>query len=88
VIGGLEADVVALALAPDVYKIEEAGLIEPGWEKEAPNDAIVTKSVAALVTREGNPKTLPDLAVPIRVIFSLIDACFIDGDDLTGKLGL
>lgn len=65
VISGLEADVVALALAPDIYKIEEAGLIEPGWEKEAPNDAIVTKSVAALVTREGNPKgikTWADLA--------------------------
>lgn len=56
VIDGLEADVVALALALDTKKIEKAGLIEPGWEKKAPNDAIVTKSVAALVTREGNPK--------------------------------
>lgn len=56
VIGGLEADVVALAIALDTQKVEKAGLIEPGWEKEAPNDAIVTKSVAALVTREGNPK--------------------------------
>lgn len=65
VIGGLEADVVALSLAPDVTKIEQAGLIEPGWEKEAPNNAIVSKSVAALVTREGNPKrinTWSDLA--------------------------
>lgn len=58
VIDGLEADVVALALALDTKKIESAGLIEPGWEKEAPNDAIVTKSVAALVTREGNPKNV------------------------------
>lgn len=56
VIDGLEADVVNLALALDVKKIEKAGLIEPGWEKEAPHDAIVTKSVAAIVTREGNPK--------------------------------
>jgi sulfate/thiosulfate transport system substrate-binding protein len=56
VIDGLEADVVNLALALDVKKIEKAKLIEPGWEKEAPNDAIVTKSVAAIVTREGNPK--------------------------------
>ncbi|HEY9642907.1 MAG TPA: sulfate ABC transporter substrate-binding protein [Coleofasciculaceae cyanobacterium] len=56
VIDGLEADVVQLALAGDIGKIAKAGLIEPGWEKEAPNDAIVTRSVAAIVTREGNPK--------------------------------
>ncbi|MBW4618295.1 MAG: sulfate ABC transporter substrate-binding protein [Cyanosarcina radialis HA8281-LM2] len=65
VIDGLEADVVALALALDTKKIEKAGLIQPGWEKEAPNGAIVTKSVAALVTRPGNPKgikTWGDLA--------------------------
>ena len=56
VIDGLEADVVALALALDTKKIEKAGLIEAGWEAELPNDSIVHKSVAALVTREGNPK--------------------------------
>lgn len=67
VIDGLEADVVALALALDTKKIEQAGLIQPGWEKEAPNNAIVHKSVAALVTRQGNPKgikTWADLAKP------------------------
>jgi sulfate transport system substrate-binding protein len=65
VVGGLEADVVALAIASDTEKVQKAELIQPGWEKEAPNDAIVTKSVAALVTREGNPKgikTWEDLA--------------------------
>ena len=56
VIDGLEADVVHLALALDTPKIEKAGLIQPGWEKEVPNNGIVSKSVAALVTREGNPK--------------------------------
>lgn len=60
VIDGLEADVVALALALDTKKIEEAGLIEPGWETEAPNGAIVHSSVAALSTREGNPKNIRD----------------------------
>ena len=58
VIDGLEADVVALALALDTKKIEKAGLIDTGWEKELPNDSIVHKSVAALVTREGNPKNV------------------------------
>jgi len=58
VLDGLEADVVALALAGDTKKLEAGSLIEPGWENEAPNNAIVHKSVAVLVTREGNPKNI------------------------------
>lgn len=53
VIDGLNADVVALALAGDTAKIEKAGLIQPGWEQELPNESIVHKSVAALVLRDG-----------------------------------
>jgi sulfate transport system substrate-binding protein len=72
VIDGLQADVVALALALDTKKIEKAGLIKPGWEKKAPNNSIVTRSVIAFETREGNPKkirTWSDLAKPgIKVI--------------------
>jgi sulfate transport system substrate-binding protein len=56
VIDGLEADVVALALALDTKKIEQAGLIQSGWEKEAPNDAIVHKSVVAFVPRDASIK--------------------------------
>jgi sulfate/thiosulfate transport system substrate-binding protein len=65
VIDGLEADIVHLALALDTKKIEKAGLIDTGWEKEFPNGGIVSKSVGAIVTREGNPKgikTWEDLA--------------------------
>jgi sulfate/thiosulfate transport system substrate-binding protein len=65
VIDGLPADIVHLALAGDTEKIQKAGLIEAGWEKEAPNNSIVSKSVAALVTRQDNPKgikTWADLA--------------------------
>lgn len=71
VIDGLEADVVSLALALDTQKIEKAGLIQPGWETELPNEAIVTKSVAALVTRDAslNVKGWSDLVRPdIQVI--------------------
>jgi len=67
VIDGLPADVVALALALDTKKIEEAGLIKPGWEKRAPNNSIITRSVVALETRAGNPKqinTWADLVKP------------------------
>ncbi|HYW19483.1 MAG TPA: sulfate ABC transporter substrate-binding protein [Nodularia sp. (in: cyanobacteria)] len=58
VIDGLGADVVHLALSGDTQKIEKAGLIEPGWEKEVPNNGIVSKSVAAIITRPGNPKAI------------------------------
>ncbi|MEM7553936.1 MAG: sulfate ABC transporter substrate-binding protein [Cyanobacteria bacterium P01_A01_bin.84] len=58
VIDGLDTDVVGLALALDMKKIQQAGLIEPGWEKKAPNNSIVTQSVAVLVTREDNPKQI------------------------------
>ncbi|OUL21386.1 sulfate-binding protein [Nostoc sp. RF31YmG] len=67
VIDGLPADVVALALALDTKKIEQAGLIQPGWERENPNNSIVTHSVVALETRAGNPKKIKnwsDLAKP------------------------
>jgi sulfate transport system substrate-binding protein len=63
--GSQEADVVHLALALDIQKIEQAGLIEPGWEIEAPKGGVVTRSVAAIVTRASNPKginTWADLA--------------------------
>ncbi|MBF2016783.1 MAG: sulfate ABC transporter substrate-binding protein [Rivularia sp. T60_A2020_040] len=62
VIDGLPADIVHLALALDTQRIEKAGLIQPGWEQEVPNNGIVTSSVAALVTREGNPKGINNWA--------------------------
>jgi sulfate/thiosulfate transport system substrate-binding protein len=58
VIDGLEADVVALALQPDIAKIQKAGLIQPNWEKELPGDSIVSKSVVAIVTQPGNPQNI------------------------------
>ncbi|MBD2523288.1 sulfate ABC transporter substrate-binding protein [Nostoc sp. FACHB-133] len=63
--GSQEADIVHLALPLDVSKIALAGLIKSGWETKAPRSGIVSRSVAAIVTREGNPKginTWADLA--------------------------
>jgi sulfate transport system substrate-binding protein len=37
-------------------------LIQQGWETETPNNGIVAKSVAALITREGNPKNIQSFA--------------------------
>jgi sulfate transport system substrate-binding protein len=67
VIDGLEADVVTLALPADVLKLEKAGLVQPGWEKELPSDSTITHSVVTLLTRAGNPKAVrgwSDLARP------------------------
>lgn len=58
VIDGLEADVVNLAMAADVSKIEKAGLINPGWQKEAPNNAVPVTSTVAAFVRPGNPKKI------------------------------
>jgi sulfate transport system substrate-binding protein len=63
IIDGLDADVVALAIPSDIIQIEEAGLIEPGWENETPNgNGIVHRSVSVIVTRDGNPKNIQDWA--------------------------
>ena len=67
VVDGLDADVVTLALSADVLKLEEAGLIKPGWERELPNGSIITNSAVAFLTRPGNPKQIAgwkDLAKP------------------------
>jgi sulfate/thiosulfate-binding protein len=67
IIDGLDADVATLALSADILKLEKAGLIQPGWEKDLPNDSIITHSTVAFFTRPGNPKgirTWSDLVKP------------------------
>jgi sulfate transport system substrate-binding protein len=67
IIDGLDADVTNLALASDTEKLVKAGLVKDGWEKELPNNSIVTNSTVAIVTRPKNPKKISgwqDLAKP------------------------
>ena len=56
---GFEADVVALSLDPDVKVIEEAGLITHDWRAGA-SGGIVTRSLAVIAVRAGNPKGIKD----------------------------
>lgn len=58
VIDGLPAEVAALALPLDVLKIEEAGLVRPGWQRAFPNGSVVVESVVSIVVRKGNPKNI------------------------------
>ncbi len=54
---GLDADVVALSLAPDVDKLVEAKKVPAGWSKDE-FDGFVTNSVVVLTVRKGNPKNI------------------------------
>ena len=58
VIDGLEADVVSLAMAADVSKIQQAGLINPGWEKGDSYSSMPFYSTVAVFVRLGNPKII------------------------------
>lgn len=60
VVDGLDADIVHLAMEPDVSKIEEAGLIEDGWRDETPGRAIPTTSLIVFGVRSGNPDGISD----------------------------
>jgi len=57
VIGGFEADIVALSLAADVEKIAEAGLIKQAWA-EKPHNGMVSTSIVVMAVRPGNPKNV------------------------------
>lgn len=58
VIDGLEADVVSLAMASDITRIQQAGLIQPGWERENPYNSTPITSTVAVFVRPGNPKRI------------------------------
>ena len=67
VIDGLEADVMTLALWSDTDAIAKRGLIDPGWEKELPDNSLPYTSTIVFVVRKGNPKGIkdwPDLVQP------------------------
>ncbi|KEO83593.1 sulfate ABC transporter substrate-binding protein [Tumebacillus flagellatus] len=57
--GGFEADIAVLSLEADIDTIQKAGLITTDWRTK-PHNGMITNSVAALGTREGNPKGIKD----------------------------
>ncbi|MBI3940771.1 MAG: sulfate ABC transporter substrate-binding protein [Acidobacteria bacterium] len=66
VVGGFEADVAALALAEDIDRIAEAGLITHDWKADS-HGGMVSRSIVVIAVRRGNPKGIrdwPDLALP------------------------
>ena len=57
---GAAADVVTLALAHDITLIEDAGMINPGWEEEFADDSSPYTSTIVFLVRKGNPKNIQD----------------------------
>jgi sulfate/thiosulfate transport system substrate-binding protein len=57
VAAGLQADVVALSLAPDITSLVQKHLVAPSWSKDK-FKGMVTRSVVVFVVRDGNPKKL------------------------------
>src|SRR5215204_7748393 len=68
VIYGLEADVVTLALAPDIDAIaSRTDLLPKDWQQRLPHNSAPYTSTIVLVVRKGNPKGVrdwPDLIKP------------------------
>jgi sulfate/thiosulfate-binding protein len=62
IIDGLEADVAHLALAADTLKLVKAGFVNADWDTKTPNGGTVAKTVAAIITRPGNPKNIKTFA--------------------------
>jgi sulfate/thiosulfate transport system substrate-binding protein len=54
---GLEADIVALSLAPDIDELVAAGKVDAKWKKQS-FKGMVTNSVVVFVVRDGNPKKI------------------------------
>jgi sulfate/thiosulfate-binding protein len=57
--GGLPADLTHLALAPDVKRLTDAGLVDADWNS-GEYKGMLTNSTVALVVRPGNPKKIED----------------------------
>jgi sulfate/thiosulfate transport system substrate-binding protein len=60
VIDGLDADVVTLAVWPDVEAVAKSGLVKPDWQNRYDNQSVPYHSVVVFVVRKGNPKGIKD----------------------------
>jgi sulfate/thiosulfate transport system substrate-binding protein len=60
VIDGLGAQVVTLALASDINKLAESGLLPENWQTLLPHNSSPYTSTIVFLVREGNPKGIAD----------------------------
>ncbi|WP_248925719.1 sulfate ABC transporter substrate-binding protein [Paenibacillus hamazuiensis] len=57
---GLEADVVTLALQPDIDAIAKTGAIKADWQKAFKNNSSPYTSTIVFLVKKGNPKGIKD----------------------------
>jgi sulfate/thiosulfate-binding protein len=57
VAAGLDADVVAFSLEPDITSLVQKNLVSKSWNKDK-YKGMVTRSVVVFIVRDGNPKKL------------------------------
>jgi sulfate/thiosulfate-binding protein len=74
VIDGLEADVVTLALAPDIDALANAGLLGRDWQSRLPNNSTPYTSTIVFLVRKGNPKNIRTWDDIVRSGVSVITA--------------
>jgi sulfate/thiosulfate-binding protein len=60
VIGGIDADVVTLALAYDIDAIAERGIVAKDWQSRLPQNSSPYTSTIVFVVRKGNPRGVKD----------------------------
>jgi len=60
VIGGLESDVVTLALGYDIDAISKEGLINSDWQSKFKDNSSPYTSTIVFLVRKGNPKNIKD----------------------------
>ena len=72
VIDGLDADVVTLAVWPDVEAVAKSGLVRSDWQNRYDNQSVPYHSVVVFVVRKGNPKGIKDWADLVKGDVSII----------------
>jgi sulfate/thiosulfate-binding protein len=60
VIGGLDADIVTLALGSDIDAISNAGLVNSDWQSKFKENSAPYTSTIVFLVRKGNPKNIKD----------------------------
>jgi sulfate/thiosulfate transport system substrate-binding protein len=57
ILAGLDADIAALSLEPDVTKLVDEEIVAPDWNQDK-YDGFVTNSVVVFAVRKGNPENI------------------------------
>jgi sulfate transport system substrate-binding protein len=72
VVEGLDADVVTLALAPDIDAIAQRGLLSKSWQTHLPNNSSPYTSIIVFLVRKGNPKGINDWGDLVKPGISIV----------------